>query len=110
MQTQTNPRLYRGFFCLSWPSFASLPRLNSLIQGCTGLTQFLCKSEAALVCGFVIKNHDKDTGMFAFTFSTITSFPTTHGRRLVTEDPQAEQRRAHLTFITMGVCTPGSKK
>ena len=25
------------------------------------------------------RNHDKDTGMFAFTFLTITSFPATHG-------------------------------
>ena len=24
-------------------------------------------------------SHDKDTGMFAFTFLTITSFPATHG-------------------------------
>ena len=27
------------------------------------------------------RNHDKDAGMFAFTFSTITSFPTTHDSR-----------------------------
>ena len=30
--------LYRGFFCLSWPSFASLPQINSLIQVCIDLT------------------------------------------------------------------------
>ena len=28
------------------------------------------------------RNHDKDTGMFALTFSTITSFPATNGHTL----------------------------
>ena len=40
--------LYRGFFCLSWFSFASLPQLISLLQVHSGLILFLCKSEAAL--------------------------------------------------------------
>ena len=70
----------------------------------SGLIQFLCKSEAALVrfCREIElghyeleamnwaepgkqrkamkggRSHDKDTGMFAFTFLTITSFPATH--------------------------------
>ena len=51
-QTQAHLCLYRGFFCLSWLSFASLHQLNSLLQVCnlppTSL-KFLCKSEAALV-------------------------------------------------------------
>ena len=37
----------------SWLFFASLPQLNSLLQVRNGLIQFLCKSKAALVCGFV---------------------------------------------------------
>ena len=39
------PVSYRGFFCLSWFSFASLPQLNPLIQIGNGLIQFLCKNE-----------------------------------------------------------------
>ena len=57
--------LYRGFFCLSRPSFAFLPQLNSLIQFCNGLIQFLCKSEAALVCGFVVQRRANE-GTLAF--------------------------------------------
>ena len=41
-------------------SFASLAQLNSLLQVRSGLIQFPCKSEAALVCGFV------DEGSLAF--------------------------------------------
>ena len=61
---QTYLRLYRGFFCLPKLSSASLPQLNPLIQVCLDLIQFVCKSEAALVCVYIL---------------TSTSFPATHG-------------------------------
>ena len=40
---------------LSHGSSASLPQLKSLIQVCNGFIQFFCKTEAVLVCGFVIE-------------------------------------------------------
>ena len=86
--------LYRGFFCLSWLSFASLPQLNSLLRAAS-----LCRERdlghyelEAMNCAEAGKrrkakkgrrNHDKDTGMFAFTFLTITSFPATHGNIII---------------------------
>ena len=71
-----------------------------------GLIQFLCKSEAALVCSFVIQhreNENKDTGMFAFTFSAITSFPATHGflcRKGEHEIKEAMSRHVKFLFAS----------
>ena len=55
------------FFRLSWPSFAFLPQLNSLIQVCSDLIQFSAKaSEAALACGFVVQRQTANEGSLAF--------------------------------------------
>ena len=69
--------LYSGFFCLSWPSFASLPQLNSLLQVRSGLAMN-CTPAGKQKKAKKGRSHYKDTGMLTFIFLTITSFPATH--------------------------------
>ena len=50
-----------SWFLLAFPGFPLNPflKLNLLIQVCNGLVQFLCKSEAVLVFGFVIQRRGR---------------------------------------------------
>ena len=59
MYRQIIPVSYRGFFLPFLLSSASIPQLNSLIQVSSGLIQFLCKSKAVLVFGFVIQRRNE---------------------------------------------------
>ena len=53
-------------FCLSWPSFASLPQLNSLIQVFSGLIQFSAKARLPSFAVLPLNHKTANKGSLAF--------------------------------------------
>ena len=87
---------------LQWPNSVSLqkrgfPRLRFWSSAGAGSKEKPRKAE---------ENHDKNTGMFAYTFLTITSFPETRGhmlqRALVFENQQQFDDNPNLQIHGFG--------
>ena len=95
---------------LQWPNSVSLQKRGCPHCGFASLLQRICRETELGHCSLESmdwaeagkqrkakkgrRNHEKDTGMFAFTFSTITSFPATH------------DLRHHLFIFIQKLCSP----